>query len=52
MEIKDYNFMTDEKNLFDQSVKNNLRKYENIRNIAPGPGNGYTTSFLRELQLS
>ena len=30
VEIKDYNFMIDEKNLFDQPVKNNKVTFENI----------------------
>ena len=34
--------MIDEKNLFDQPVKNNLRKYDNIRKIATGQGDDYT----------
>ena len=35
-----------EKNLFDQPVKNNLRTYDNIRKIATGQGDDYTTSCL------
>ena len=36
VEIKDYNVMNDGKNLFDQPVKNNLRTYDNIREISTG----------------
>ena len=36
VEIKDYNVMNDGKNLFDQPVKNNLRTYDNIREIVTG----------------
>ena len=36
VEFKDYNFMNDGKNLFDQPDKNNLRTYDNIREIATG----------------
>ena len=32
-----------EKNFFEQSVKNYLITHENIRNIATGQGDGYTT---------
>ena len=32
-----------EKNFFDQSVKNNKVTYENIRKIATGQGDDYTT---------
>ena len=38
--------MTDEKNLFDQPVNNNLRKYDNIRKIATGQGDDYTAGCL------
>ena len=37
--------MIDGQNFFDQSVKNNLRTY-NIRKIATGQGDDYTTSYL------
>ena len=36
VEIKVYNVMIDEKNLFDQPIKNNKVTYENIRKIATG----------------
>ena len=35
-----------EKNFFDQPVKNNKITYENIRNIATGQGDDYTTDCL------
>ena len=35
-----------EKNLFDQPVKNNKITYENIRKIATGQGDDYTTDCL------
>ena len=31
------------KNLFDQPVKNDLRKYDHIRKVATGQGDDYTT---------
>ena len=46
VEIKDYNNMIDEQNLFDQSVKNHLRTYDNIRKIATGQGDDYTSGCL------
>ena len=46
VEIKDHNVMMDGKNFFDQPVKNNEITYENIRNIATGQGDNYTTSCL------
>ena len=44
--IKDYSVMIDEKNFFDQPFKNNLRTYDNIRNITTGQGDYYTTGCL------
>ena len=46
VEIKDSNVMIDGKNFFDQPVRNNLRKYGNIRKITIGQGDDYTTSCL------
>ena len=43
---KDYNVMIDGRSLFDQPVKNFLRKYGNIQKIATGPGDDYTTGCL------
>ena len=44
--MKDYNVMIDGKNFFDQSVKNDNVTYENIRKIATGQGDDYTTGCL------
>ena len=38
--------MIDEKNFFDQSVKNDKVTYENTRKIAVGQGDDYTTGCL------
>ena len=38
--------MVDRKNLFDQPVKTNKVTYENIRKIATGRGDDYTTGCL------
>ena len=38
--------MIDGKNFFDQPVKNDTKKYENIRKIVTGEGGDYTTAFL------
>ena len=46
VEIKDYNVMIDGKNFFDQPVKNDKVTYENIRKIATGQGDDYTTGSL------
>ena len=46
VEIKDYNAMIDGKNFFDLPLKNNKVTYENIRKIATGQGDDYTTGCL------
>ena len=46
VEIKDYNIMINGENLFDQPTKNNKVTYENIRKIAIGQGDDYTTGCL------
>ena len=44
--MKDYNVMIDGKNFFDQTIKNDTVIYENIRKIATGQGDDYTTGCL------
>ena len=44
--IKDYKLMIDAKNFFDQPVINDKVTYENIRKIAMGQGDDYTTGCL------
>ena len=46
VEIKDYYVMIDGKNIFDQSINNDIKIYENIRKIATGQGDDYTTGCL------
>ena len=46
VEMKDYNIMINGANFFDQPIKNNKVTYENIRKIATGQGDGYTTGCL------
>ena len=38
--------MIDEQNLFDQSIKNDLRTYENFPKISSGQGDYYTGCLL------
>ena len=45
-EIKDYNVMVDVKNFFDWPIKSDMRTYDNIRKIATGQGDDYTTGCL------
>ena len=43
IEVKDNNDKIDGKNFFNQPVKINSRPYDNIRKIATGQGDDYTT---------
>ena len=45
-EIKDYNVMIDDKNFFDQPINSMTKAYENIRKIATGQVDDYTTGCL------
>ena len=46
VEIKYYNIMINGENFFDQPIKNNKVTYDNIRKIATGQGDDYTTGCL------
>ena len=46
VEIKDYNVMIDGINFFDQPINSDLKTNENIKRIATGKGDDYTTSCL------
>ena len=46
MEIKDYNVKVDAENFFDQPINNDTKTYENIRKIATGQGDNYTSGCL------
>ena len=46
VEIKDYNLMIDGKSSFDKPVENNKVTYKNIRKVATGEGDDYTTGCL------
>ena len=46
IEIKDYHVTIDGKNFFDQPINSDLKTYENIRKIATGQGDDYTTGCL------
>ena len=46
VEIKDYNVIINGKNIFDQPINSNIKTYENIRKIATGQGDDYTTGCL------
>ena len=46
VEIKDYNVMIDGRNFFDQPINSMNKACENIRKIATGKGDDYTTGCL------
>ena len=46
MEIKDYNVMIHGRNLFDESIKNDLKTDDNIGKIITVQGDDYTTGCL------
>ena len=46
VEIKDYNIMNNSENFFNQPIKNKKTTYGNIRKIATGQGDDYTTGCL------
>ena len=46
VEIKDYNVMIGGRNFFDLPINNMNKTYENIRKIATGKGDDYTTGCL------
>ena len=46
VEIKDSNVTIDWRNLFDQSVNNNITRHDKITKAAIGKGDSFTTRFL------
>ena len=46
VEIKNYNVMMDWQDFFDKPIKNDLITFDNIRKIATGQGDDYTTGCL------
>ena len=52
VEIKDYNVMIDGRNFFDQPINSMNKTYENIRRLATGQGDDYTTGCLLDYSYS
>ena len=46
VEINDCNVQIDSKILFDQPINNDIKTYQNIKKIATGQGDDYTTGCL------
>ena len=48
--ITNYNVLIDGRNFYDQPINNQIKKYDEIRKIATGKGNNYTTCCLLDYQ--
>ena len=46
VEIKNFNVKINSKKLFDQPINNDIKTCENIRKIATGQGDNYTSGCL------
>ena len=46
VDITDYNVLIDGRNFYDQPINDPIRKYDEIRKIATGKGDNYTTGCL------
>ena len=46
LEAKDYNVKIDIRNIFDQTINNGIKTFDNIRKIATGQGDDCATSCL------
>ena len=44
--MKYYNVVIDGRNFFDKPIRNDFKTYNNIRKIATGQGDDYTTGCL------
>ena len=50
VDITNYNVLIDGRNVYDQSINDQIKKYDEIRKIATGKGDDYTTGCLLEYQ--
>ena len=50
MNITNYNVLIDGRSFYDQPISDQIRKYDEIRNIATGKGVDYTTVRLLDYQ--
>ena len=46
VKIKDYNVKIDDRNFFDLPINDDIKTYENLRKIATGQADDYTTGCL------
>ena len=52
VDITNYNVLIDGRNLYDQPISDQIKKYDEIRKIATGKGDDYTTGCLIDYQRS
>ena len=50
VDITNYNVLTDGINFYDQPINDQIKKYDEIRKIATGKGDDYTTGCLLDYQ--
>ena len=50
VDISKYNVLIDDRNFYDQPISDQIRKYDEIRKIATGKGDEYTTGSLLDYQ--
>ena len=50
VDITNYNVLIDGRNVYDQSINDQIKKYDEIRKIATGKGDDYTTGCLLDYQ--
>ena len=46
VDIKKYNVLIDGRNFYDQTISDELRKYDEVKTIMTGKGEDYTTGSL------
>ena len=50
VDITNYNVLSDGRNFYDQPINDQIKKYDEIRKIATGKGDDYTTRCLLDYQ--
>ena len=50
VDITNYNGLIDGRNFYDQPINDQIKKYDEIRKIATGKGDDYTTGYLLDYQ--
>ena len=50
VDITNYNALIDGRNFYDQPINDQIKKYDEIRKIATGKGDGYSTGWLLDYQ--